>query len=340
MKKRRILVMMHEDLVPPDDLTSLSEQDLRAVKTEADVVTALKRAGHEVVKLGLRDELRPIRQAISETKPHIVFNLLEEFRDLPSYDFAVVSYLELVGLAYTGCSPRGLVLARDKALSKQILSHHKVHVPRFAVFQKGRRVRRPKKLEFPLIVKTLDEEGSVGISQASLVRSDEKLVERVQFVHEKFGAHAIAEEFIEGRELYASVIGNKVLTVFPTWELIFENLPEDAPLINTEKAKWDPTYQKKWGIDHGPAELPKEEEHRLAKTAKRIYRTLSLSGYARIDFRLRADGRLYFLEANPNPDIAKEEEFAWAAKTAKLGYTRLLEKIVSLGLGRRKKYTS
>lgn len=337
MKKRRVIVMMHEDLVPPEDRSAVPESKQAEFKTEANVIDALQASGHEVIKLGARDEVKPIREAIKETKPHVVFNLLEEFRDMPQYDHAVVSYFDLIGMAYTGCGPRGMVLARDKGISKQILLHHRVRVPRFAAVARGRKTRRPKRLRFPLIVKTLDEEGSVGISQASLVHSDEKLAERVRFIHESIGCDAIMEEFIEGREIYASVIGNKVLTVYPTWELIASELPDDAPLINTRKAKWDKTYQEKWGIDHGPAELPPEQEEEVARTAKRIYRTLRMCGYARIDFRLMENGRLYFIEANPNPDISREEEFAWSAREAKIDYEQLLEKIMSLGIRRRRR---
>src|SRR5690606_15796431 len=149
---------------------------------------------------------------------------------------------------YTGCNPRGLMLAHDKALTKMVLRYHRIRVPNFAVLPLGRKVRRPSKLQFPLLVKSLTEEGSVGIAQASIVHDDEKLAERVDFVHRHLGTHAIAEEYIDGRELYVGVLGNQRLQTLPIWELHFPKLREDAPRIATGKVKWDYKYQKKIGI--------------------------------------------------------------------------------------------
>jgi len=149
-----------------------------------------------------------------------------------------VSYLELLQVPYTGCNPRGLFLARDKALSKKLLHYHRIRVPDFAVMKRGRRIQRPKRLDFPLIVKSLTQEASIGIAQASVVEDDAKLVERVQFVHESIGTDAIVEQFIAGRELYCGVIGNERLRVLPVWELTFDNLPEGRHAIATERVKW------------------------------------------------------------------------------------------------------
>jgi D-alanine-D-alanine ligase len=196
-------------------------------------------------------------------------------------------------------------------------------------------VRRPRWLEFPLIVKSLVEEASFGIAQASVVYDDESLAERVQFIHERVRTDAIAEQFIEGRELYTAVLGNHQLQVLPIWELFLDGLPDDALRIATRKAKWDLAYQKKHGIDHGRARrLGDALERRIADTARRICRRLGIDGYARIDFRLADDGELYFLEANPNPDIADREEFASAAAAAGMSYLALLQRIVSLGIRR------
>jgi D-alanine-D-alanine ligase len=323
---------MHSLLVPPDDLKDVPEKEKKRFQTELDVIQQLEKHGHEVLKLGLDYELQPLRQTLKEFKPHVVFNLLEEFQELRQFDTNVVAYLELMQTPYTGCNPRGLIIARDKALSKKILAYHRIPAPKFFAIPRGRKARRPKRLEFPLIVKPLIEEGSVGISQASVVRSDEKLAERVQFVHESIGTDVIVEEFIEGREVYAAVLGNQRTTVYPTWELLYDKKP-DGPFVNTASAKWNTEYQDRYGIGHGPANLPDDLERQVHKLSKRIYRRLGLSGYARIDFRLTEDGRLYFLEANPNPDIAKEEEFSSAAEFAKVDYGPLLEKLVRLGMG-------
>ena len=162
----------------------------------------------------------------TEWKPHIAFNLLEGFDDITIFDQNVVSHLELLKLPYTGCNPRGLLLARDKSLSKKLLAYHRIPVPEFEVFRIGRPIRRPKRLPFPLIVKSLTQEASIGISQASVVDSDEKLKERVAFIHESIGTAAIVEQYIEGRELYVGILGNQTLQALPVWELFFTNMPD------------------------------------------------------------------------------------------------------------------
>jgi D-alanine-D-alanine ligase len=333
MRKLRILVLAHPDLVPPDIASSLSAKEAFEIKTEADVISTLRRLGHDVHVLGVQWELRPVREAVDVLKPDIVFNLLEEFHGETVYDHNVVGFLELMKVPYTGCNPRGLMLSRGKALSKKLLAYHRIRVPDFAVFPMGRKVRRPRRLEFPLIVKSLIEHSSTGISQASVVDSDEKLADRVRFVHERIGTDAIAEQFIEGRELYVSVLGNDRLVAFTPWELRAEKGGPDEPLIATAKAKHDPEYQNRKGIVIQAAqELHPDVEARLIHDSKRIYRILELSGYARIDFRVDDDDRIYFLEANPNPDIAEHEEFASAANFDGIPYPKLLERIIRLGL--------
>jgi D-alanine-D-alanine ligase len=335
VRKLRVLVLMHPSLIPPDSLEGYTEKEIYAWKTEYDVVSTLRNLGHEVRLLGLQDELAPLRTAVTEWNPHIVFNLLEEFHGLTEFDQHVVSYLELLRACYTGSNPRGLVLARDKALSKKLLVYHRIRVPAFVAFPRGGKIHRPKGINFPLIVKCLKEEASRGISQASIVEDEEKLVERARFIHESIGADAIVEQFIEGRELYVGVIGNKHIKVLPIWELVFENLPPGNAAIATARAKHNPEYQEKWGIYQQPAEgLPPTLIAHIVKTSKRIYRILQIDGYARIDYRLSPTGELYFLEANPNPEIAEREEFASAAQSTGIPYPKLLQKILNLGLQR------
>ena len=215
MKRLRVLVLMHPDLVPPESLEGHSEKEIFEWKTEYDVVSTLRTAGHDVKPLGVQDELKPIRYQIENWKPHVVFNLLEQFHGETAYDQNVASFLELMRVPYTGCNPRGLMLARGKALAKKLLHYHRIPTPAFAVFPKGRKIRRPARLGFPLIVKSISEDASRGIAQASLVDSDEKLAERVTFVHEKIATDAIAEQYIEGRELYVGVLGNERLRCLP-----------------------------------------------------------------------------------------------------------------------------
>jgi D-alanine-D-alanine ligase len=335
MKRLRVLVLVHPDLIPPDSTKGYSEQQINEWKTEYDVVKTLRAVGHEVCTLGVLDELKPIRDAIDDWKPNVALMLLEEFHGEAVYDQNVASYLELLRIPYTGCNPRGLMLARGKALSKTLVHYHRIPVPSFAVFPKRRKIRRPGYLALPLIVKSLSEDGSCGISQASVVDTDEKLAERVSFIHERIGTSAIAEQYIEGRELYVGVLGNDRLRVLPVWELEFGNMAQGARLIATEKVKHDPDYQERHGILHGPAkDLESEINTRIQRMAKRIYRTLELDGYARIDFRLSPEGVTYFLEANPNPEIAESQEFASAARHDGLAYPDLLDRILALGMRR------
>jgi D-alanine-D-alanine ligase len=320
-------------LAPPDDLNSLTPKEAFEIKTEIDVITTLRTLGHDVRVLGVQWELRPIREAVDAHKPDIVFNLLEEFHGETTNDHNVVGFLELMKVPYTGCNPRGMMLSRGKALSKKLLAYHRIRVPDFAVFPMNRKVRRPRHLAFPLIVKSLIEHSSTGISQASIVDSDEKLAERVRFIHERVGTDAIAEQFINGREIYVSLLGNDRLRAFTPWELLAEKSNPDEPLIATAKAKHDPDYQSKKGIVIRAAEgLHPAIEERLLHDSKRIYRILELTGYARIDFRFDSEDRPYFLEANPNPDIAEQEEFAAASAFDGVSYPKLLERILRLGL--------
>lgn len=334
-KKLRVVVLMHPDLVPPESNEGYSEREYYEWKTEYDVVTTLRELGHEVRPLGVRDELNPIRTMIQEFEPHIFFNLLEEFHGRQDFDHHVASFLDLLQVPYTGCRPRGMILARDKALSKKLVAYHHLVVPKFAVFPRGRRIQRPKGLEFPLIVKSLVHEASLGISQASVVDSDEKLRERVAFIHHRNGSDAIAEQYVEGREFYVGIIGNHRLEVLPVWELVFENLPPGAVPIATAHVKHNVEYQKRRGIYQQHAEdLDSSMREHIVRTTKIVARTLDLDGYNRIDYRLGSDGKLYFLEANPNPEIARSEEFASAAEEAGMSYSQLIQRIVDLGLQR------
>ena len=332
LKKLRVMVLCHEDLVPPDSIDDLTPKEVAPFKTEWDVISTLKKIGHEVLPVGVYNNLGVIGNALLEFKPQIAFNLLEEFHGYPLYDQHVVSYLELMKQPYTGCNPRGLTICRDKALSKMVLAYHRIQVPAFAVFHMNRVVKRSKRLKFPLLVKSISEEGSVGIARASIVNDDAKLAERVDFIHRQTKTHAIAEQYIAGREIYVSVIGNQRLQCYTPWELVIEKLPEGAPNIATSKLKWDPAYQEKVGVVTKAAEIDKKMSEKLQRLSKKIYRTLFLSGYARLDYRVTDDGDIFLLEANPNPQIANQEDFADSAKHCGVDYEPLLQKIMALGL--------
>ena len=334
MKKLRALVLVHSTLVPPESLKGSTEKEIDEWRTEYDVISHLKDAGHEVMPLGISDSLSELRGAITEWKPDIVFNLLEEFDGIVTYDQHVVAFLELMRQPYTGCNPRGMLLSRDKVLSKQLLSYHRIPTPQFMVFPRGQKPRIPKKLRFPLFVKSSTEDASLGIAHASVVADGKQLAERIGFIHEQTHSDALVEEYIEGRELYVGVLGNDRLKVLPVWEMSFGSLPESLPAIATRKVKWDRKYQQKYGITTAAAaELPDTILARLDQLSKRIFRALHLTGYARMDFRLRGDGEVFVLEANANPNISAAEDFAQSAHKAGMRYDELLARIVQLGAG-------
>ena len=332
MKKLRMLVVVHASLVPPDSLEGFSDKQIDEWRTEYDVISTLRGMGHEVRCLGVLDSLSDLRTSIADWKPDVVFNLLEEFNGIVTYDQHVVAFLELMQQPYTGCNPRGLLLSRDKPLSKQLLSYHRIPTPQFAVLRRGVKLLLPRKLKYPLFVKSTSEDASLGIAQASVVDDPQRLRERVEFVHQQLGSDALVEEYIEGQELYVGVLGNERLRRLPVWQMKFGSMPESLPAIATRKVKWDRRYQQKYGISTEAAnDLPPAVLAQLDRMSRRIYRTLGLSGYARMDFRVNAAGQVFVLEANANPNIASAEDFAQSALSSGIGYGELLSRIIKLG---------
>jgi D-alanine-D-alanine ligase len=286
-----------------------------------------------VAVAGAQHDVGDVLEALRREDPDVVFNLLVEFHGRPEYDQHVASLLELLGIPTTGCNPRGLTLARDKAQSKALLAAAGVDVPAWHVFPRSRgaaRLRRPAGLAFPLIVKSRSEEASLGIARASLVTSERALARRVAFVHAKLGTDAIAEEYLEGRELYSAVLGGARARVLPTWELVFARRARAHPLIATRAVKFSPRVQRRLGVRSRAARLAPDLEARVHRAARATWDALGLSGYARIDLRLSPAGRLAVLEANPNPEIARGEDFAAAAEAAGIAYPELLQRLLDL----------
>jgi D-alanine-D-alanine ligase len=332
MKKQRILVATHESLVPPDSLEGYDQRAIDEWRTEYDVVSHLRAVGHDVRCLGVSDSLTELRTTIREWRPHLVFNLLEEFDGIVQHDHHVVAFLELMRQPYTGCNPRGLMLSRDKVLSKQLLAYHRIPSPQFAVFRRGKRIVVPARLRYPLFVKSATDDASLGISQASVCNDPSSLRDRIAFVHEQNESDALVEEYVEGREIYVGALGNDRLTTLPVWEMKFGNLAEGTAPIATRRVKWDRRYQARHGIvTEAATDLPDSVLAEIRRLTKRIFRALHLTGYARMDFRVRPDGRVFVLEANANPILAEEEVLARSAKVAGYSYDDLLARILSLG---------
>ena len=333
--KRKLKVLALFDAVAPTTL----DQDLSAElktedwKTEANVLAALNDLGYAIEHLAIFDNLDLLRQKLETFQQDIIFNLADQFRNNRAFDQNIVSFLEMHGLPFTGCSSTGLTLCKHKGISKKILGYHRIRVPEFVMIVRGQRITRPRRLKLPVLVKPLKEEASYGIAQASFVETDEQFKERVQFVHEKFGCDAIAEEYIAGRELYVSLLGNFRLQVFPIRELVFTEVPPDEPRIATYKAKWNEEYRKRWGLKNQFAEdIDPAIARKIELTCRRIYRLLTIDGYARLDLRLTPNNEIYFIEANPNPALAADEDFAQSALKANLPYAQLIDRIVRLGM--------
>jgi D-alanine-D-alanine ligase len=336
MKKLRVMMLVHYTLVPPDDLKPKDDPRLEKYRTEFDVKQALLTLGHEVQVIGVYDALDPIRKSVEDWKPHIAFNLLEDFAGISAFDYSVVSFLELLRLPYTGCSPRGLLLARDKALSKKLLTYHRINVPDFMVFPFSNKIGRLRNLKFPMIVKSLMEEGSIGIAKSSVVESEAELRERIALIHEKTQGDAIAEEYIEGRELYVTVLGNQKLETLPIRELVFGEVPAGEPKVATYRVKWNEDYRKRWGIEYQFARsLPNGMPEQVSRLCKRVYRALDMNGYGRIDLRLTPTNEISVLEANPNPGIARDEDCTLSALKSGMSYEDFIQRLLNLGLARR-----
>jgi D-alanine-D-alanine ligase len=339
MKKRKVLVVLHVSLMPPESLEGFDDKAIQEWRAEYDVITTLKALGHEVRVLGVLDSLVELRALIADWQPDIVFNLLEEFDGIVSYDQHVIAFLEMLRQPYTGCNPRGLLLSRDKILCKQVFAYHRIPTPQFEVFRRTQKVRVPKRLRYPLFVKSATDDASLGIAQASVVEDAVKLRERIEFVFEQNKSDVLVEEYIEGRECYVGVIGNERLARLPVWELDFGTMPATQAAIATRKVKWDLDYRRRYGIGSRPAEnLPARAVVQLDRLSRRIFRALGLSGFARMDFRVREDGSVFVLEANANPHLATHEDFARSAQVAGIGYPALIDRILALGLSYRSEW--
>ncbi len=334
-KRHKVLVLFDTAGTPPADQDFTKELKTDDWAAEAHVIEALKKLSHEVRTIGVWDEPGMIIDEIKANPPDIVFNLTEHFNAVSAYDRNVAGLLEMMGVPYTGSSPTGLTLCKNKGMAKELLAYHKIRVPNFAIFSPGATIKKPPHLKFPLFIKPAEEEASYGISQDSFVENDEALEERIRFIHERMNQTALAEEYIEGREIYVSLIGNERLRVFPLREVIFTEVPEDQPKFSTFKAKWDDAYRKRWGIQNVFAEpFADGVFQRMARMCKAVYRALRIRGYGRIDLRVTPEGEIVILEANPNPNLDRDDEFAQSAMKAGLTYERMIQRILRLALSR------
>lgn len=327
-----VTVLVDEWTIQPGDphFTQQPEKPM----TEFHVADALRHLGHSVFVIGVSNDVAALAGNLKERKCDLVFNLTEQIAGDRLMDKNIAGILEVMGIPYTGSGPMGLMLSRDKRLCKQLLSLHRIRVPGFVSLPIGRKIKVPKSLKYPLVVKPAFEDGSEGISNASLVANEKALEDRVRYVHESWQQPVIAEEYIEGRELYVSIMGNRRLSVLPIRECTLASSDSEGPMLATYSVKYNAKYREKWNIEFGFAELEPDVVRRIERTCKSVYRILYLRDYGRLDLRLTPEGRITILECNPNPDLAYGDEVAESAERAGILYEKLIDKIIRLALAR------
>ena len=331
-KKLNITVLVDEAEIPAGDPDFLTTPEKPT--TEFHVIEALRALGHNVSILPAVQNMERMFVNLKEQNPDLVFNLTEHLRGERTFDKNIAALLEMAEIPFTGAGSTGLLLSRDKTLCKQLLSLHKIRVPKFISLPQNKTIRLPKSLRFPLVVKPAFEDSSEGISNASIVESQDTLKERVKFVHERWHQPAIAEEYIQGRELYVSIIGNKKLSVLPIRECHFDFEKEKGPCLVTYRIKWNEEYRKKWNIKFGFAKLQPPIVKNIERICKKVYRVLQLKDYGRIDIRLTSDKKIFILEVNSNPDLAYGEEVAESAEKMGISYKNLIKQITNTALRR------
>jgi D-alanine-D-alanine ligase len=330
-RKLNITVLVDKWTIPAQDPEFTQEAKST---TEYHVIQTLRELGHSVSILGSEDDIAIIVTTLKEKKPDLVFNLTEQLCGDRCMDMNIAAVLEMLDIPFTGSGPEGLMLCRDKTLCKQLLTAHRIRVPGFASIEQNKKVRIPKSLRYPLVVKPAFEDSSEGISNASLVNNEAALRERVKFVHEGWDQPVIAEEYIEGKELYVGIIGNKRLTVLPIRECFFDSDNPEGPQLATYRVKWNAEYREKWGINFGFAKLDAVTRKNIERICKKVYRLLQIRDYGRIDIRLTPENKIVVLEVNANADIAYGEEVAEAAEKAGIKYEELIDRIIHLALSR------
>jgi len=322
---------------PPEKAPKSKGRTPRKKKKEKhdreEIFDALTKLGHEPV-YQVVDGRDQSLIALARADADVFFNLTESYAGDDTKDMNLAAYLDLLDKPYTGAGPHALYLAQDKALAKKIFAFHSIRTPFFATSYRGK-LDHSHDIAFPLIVKPCSEDGSIGIDMGSVVGSAKELMERIHYIHEEFDAPALIEEYIEGREIYAAVLGNESPEVLPMVELDLSKLPEGTPKIAGKEVKWEKDTEHYRVTKSAPAEdLDEETAQRLSETALAAYQALKLRDYGRIDMRLTPKGEVYVIEANPNPWLSSGAEFHMAARKAGRTYTQLIGEIIDLARAR------
>jgi D-alanine-D-alanine ligase len=299
-----------------------------------EIFESLAKLGHEPFYYVLNGRTQSL-QSLAKCGADLVFNLTESYAGDDTKEMHVAAYMDLVGLPYTGAGPHANFLAQDKAIAKKMFAFHGIRTPFFATAYRGQ-IDHAHDISFPLIVKPMSEDGSIGINSDAVVTSIKELMERVQYIQDEFDSPALIEEYIEGREIYAAILGSYESTrALPLVELDLSKLPEGQPKIASYDVKFEKhTEAHRLTKSAVATDLDEETMTRLAETAIAAYRAVKLRDYGRIDMRLTPKGEVYVIEANPNPWLSSKHEFAMAAKASGLSYTQLIGEILDLALTR------
>jgi len=298
-----------------------------------EIFEALGKLGHEPFYQVLDGGEKSL-VAVARCGADLIFNLTESYAGDDTKDMNIAAYLDLLDCPYTGAGPHAMYLAQDKSLAKKIFAFHGIKTPYFATSYRGK-LDHSQDISFPLIVKPTSEDGSIGIDTGSVVGSVKELMERIHYIQEEFDSPALIEEYIEGREIYAAILGNESPEVLPMVELDLSKLPKGTPKIAGKEVKWEKETEAYKMTKSAPAEdLDEATTKRLSETALSAYQALKLRDYGRIDMRLSKKGEVFVIEANPNPWLASTAEFVMAAKKAGRSYTQLIGEIIDLAQGR------
>jgi len=331
-RRLKITAVVEDAVIQNDDPLFKSRPEEPSM--EHDVLRALRRLGHDVSVLGIYDRVEPMVERLGQQSPDLIFNLAEQFANDRRHDKHVAGLLEMMDIPFTGTGATGLLLARDKALCKHLLSSFDVGVPGFWVFPFSKNITLPRGIRFPLVVKPAFGDGSEGISNNSLVEDEVALYDRIEMLQDRFKQDVIAEEYIEGHEVYIGLLGNDRLQVLPAYEVRFGKENQGGPKLATYQVKWNKAYRDKWKIQFGFADLPKKLSERVAIACRKTFHALQLRDYARIDLRITSKEEIYVLEANPNPDITQGEEMAEGARKVGMSYSRFIARLAQLAMGR------
>ena len=323
-----------EEAEPNEEKPATGRKKRKKEKLDREeVFEALQKLGHQPF-YQIVDGRTQSLIALAKCEADLVFNLTESYAGDDTKDMNIAAYLDLLGKPYTGAGAHALYLAQDKALAKKMFAFHGIRTPFFAISYKGK-IDHSHDISFPLIVKPTSEDGSIGIDTASVVESVKELMERIHYIHEEFDSPALIEEYIEGREIYAAILGNESAEVLPLVELDLSRLPKGTPRIASKEVKWEKETEAYKVTKSAVAEdLDEKTAALVSETALAAYRALKLRDYGRIDMRLSKKNEVYVLEANPNPWLFSGAEFAMAAKKAGRSYNQLIQEIVDLAAAR------